>query len=68
MPLVMRADDEERHRRNMEHARWRVSFLRCLLDSHRMLPKSKLGWRQAEADYSARLAAAQAEVARLEKL
>jgi hypothetical protein len=58
----------ERHRQNLEHARWRVEFLLSLLDSHRqMLTRRDAEWQQKEADYVRQLAAAQVELERLDK-
>lgn len=57
----------DRDRSNLEHAHWRVRFLLCLLDSHRTMPRKDPGWCAKEADYIQRLAAARAELARLER-
>jgi hypothetical protein len=64
----MRPNAEERLKSNLEHARWRVSFLLNLLASHRALPRMSLKWEMTEADYIQRLAFSQIELARLERL
>jgi len=57
----------ERHRENLEHARWRVEFVLSLLDSHRrMLTRRDAEWRQKETEYLKQLAAAQVELERLD--
>lgn len=57
----------ERHRQNLEHARWRVEFVLSLLDSHRgMLTKRDAAWQRREADYVKQLAEAQIELERLD--
>ena len=62
----MRIDDEVTHQRALEHARWRVSFLRSLLESHQWLPHGGELWRQKNNDYRQRLAHAQEELKKLE--
>ena len=64
----MRDDDEERLERNLEHARWRVGFLRCMLQSHRLLPWKEKEWVRKEAEYLRRLTMAQAQLDCLECL
>jgi hypothetical protein len=64
----MRADDEEAHLRRLKHAEWRVTALRCLLGSHRLLHKTRPSWYQQESNYVNRLTAAQAELDRLSEL
>ena len=64
MPL----NRHERHRENLEHARWRVEFVLSLLDSHRgMLTKRNAEWQQKETDYLKQLATAQIELEHLDK-
>jgi hypothetical protein len=58
----------ERHRRNLEHSRWRVDFLLSLLDSHRkMQVKRDARWEEKEREYLKQLALAQAELDRLDR-
>jgi flagellar biosynthesis chaperone FliJ len=65
----MLSDAEKRHKVNLEHARWRVSFLIALLQSHRRLPRKwGIEWQNKENDCIQRLAAAQVELERLERL
>jgi hypothetical protein len=64
MPL----NRHERHRQNLEHARWRVEFLLSLLDSHRrMLTKRDIDWQRREVDYIRQLATAQIELEQLDR-
>src|SRR5688572_10919622 len=59
----------ERQKDNLEHAHWRVDFLLCLLDSHcRLRFGQDPGWEEKEMDYLRRLAAAQADLDRWERL
>jgi hypothetical protein len=59
----------QRHKDNLEHAHWRVNFLLCLLDSHRRLRfGTDTGWDEKEGEYLRRLAAAQADLDRAERL
>ncbi len=64
--LPMRAEDEMCHQRALEHARWRVSFLRSLLESHQWLPHGPEVWRQKNNDYRQRLAHAEEDLQKLE--
>lgn len=58
----------ERHRRNLEHARWRVDFLLSLLDSHRKTQgKREAKWEEKEHRYLRELAIAQADWDRLDR-
>jgi hypothetical protein len=58
----------ERHRRNLEHARWRVDFLLSMLDSHRKLQgRRDATWQEREREYLKQLALAQAEWDRLDR-
>jgi hypothetical protein len=61
----MRIDDEVTHQRALEHARWRVSFLRSLLESHQWLPHGGELWRQKNNDYRQRLAHAEEDLQKL---
>lgn len=62
------ASDPERQRSDLEHARWRVSFLLALLDSHRRLAHRWEGeWHQKEAAYIKQIAEAQVELDRIER-
>ncbi len=64
--LPMRVDDQVSHQRAMEHARWRVSFLRSLVESHQWLPHGPEIWRQKNNDYRLRLAHAEEDLQKLE--
>ena len=57
--------DEELHGRDVEHARWRVSFLKSLLASHEAMPWKVSSWEAKAADYRTRIAEAEKELARL---
>jgi hypothetical protein len=58
----------ERHRRNLEHSRWRVDFLLSLLDSHRkMRAQRDAKWEESERAYLKDLALAQADWDRLDR-
>ena len=67
---TMRADDEERHRRDVDHARWRVSFLRSIVESHRAMSFKwrDRAWKEKDDEYIHRLNAAESEFERLENL
>jgi len=68
MSRLMRDDDEERLKRNLGHVRWRVGFLRCMLESHRLLLRQDKAWERKEAEYRRRLTMAQAQLDCLESL
>lgn len=59
---------KENQKHELEHARWRVSFVESMLESHRGLPWRGAEWKAKEIDLSARLAAAQQEYKRLQDL
>jgi hypothetical protein len=53
-----------RHKDNLEHARWRVRFVRSLLDVHQhCVDTTREQWWIEEADLLQRLAAAEEELA-----
>jgi hypothetical protein len=57
---------EERHKLNLEHARWRVSFLLSLLEAHRKFSSRRDdAWARKEAGYLRQLSNAQGEIERL---
>jgi hypothetical protein len=60
-------DAEGRRKKNLEHAQWRVDFLRSLLASHRLLPciMQRGTWEAKEEDYMARLDDAELQLAEL---
>ena len=64
----MRSEDEKNHQRALEHARWRVSFLGSLLESHQWLPHGAEMWRQKNSDYRQRLAHAEEDLRKLEAM
>ena len=68
MSALMRDDDEEHLKSNLEHARWRVGFLRCMLESHRLLPWQDNDWLRKESEYLRRLIMAQGQLDCLESL
>jgi hypothetical protein len=47
---------------NLEHARWRVEFLRSLLQAHQALPSRKQFWKNQEATMLTHLFAAEQEL------
>lgn len=50
---------------DFDHARWRVQFVRSLVQMHQTSPKrGSTSWTQEEADFAQRLEAAEAELAR----
>jgi hypothetical protein len=60
---------EERQKGNLEHARWRVEFLLCLLDAHHQLPaKQDEEWQRKEKDYIRQLSEAQVGLDQLERI
>lgn len=62
------ASGPERLKSELEHARWRVSFLLALLDSHRRLAHKWEGeWRQKEIGYIRQIAEAQVELDHIER-
>ena len=65
---LMRSDDEEKLKRDLAMARCRVSSLICLADSHRLLSRGKADWSKDMEGFVKRLAAAQVELERLERL
>ena len=57
--------DGRPYNREVEHARWRVSFLSSLHDAHQVLEWRGEEWKQREAEYVQRLQEARAELDRL---
>jgi hypothetical protein len=50
---------------DFEHARWRVQFLRHLLEMHRSSPKrGSAAWAQEDEEYTERFEAAEKELYR----
>jgi hypothetical protein len=62
----MSMSSQERQRRNLAHARWRVEFLLSLLDVHRSNHVHRPGWTEKEAAYLHQIAEAQVELDREE--
>ncbi|HSI63650.1 MAG TPA: hypothetical protein VLE43_11045 [Candidatus Saccharimonadia bacterium] len=53
---------------NFDHARWRVEFLRSLVQMHQTSPKrGSESWTQEEVEFTQRLEAAEKELARFPK-
>jgi hypothetical protein len=65
----MRPAEEVAQREKLEHARWRVNFLRSLLESHRLMARWKnVEWEEKLESHARRLEEAEGEVKRLEGL
>jgi hypothetical protein len=64
----MPVDDGDAYRRRLEHARWRVNFLRSLLESHRMMDCRWKGpdWEERLQADALKLEAAENELKRVE--
>jgi hypothetical protein len=66
---AMLLSPQERRKKNLQHAHWRVDFLLRLLDSHRALPAMRdATWQRQEDEYLRGLAQAQVELDRAEWL
>jgi hypothetical protein len=65
----MGTGDENRQRRNLDHAQWRVGYFRSILDRHLAIPaqERREDWAEKEELHRGRLQAAVDELERLEK-
>jgi hypothetical protein len=63
----MRTHFQDWQQKNLEHARWRVSFFRSILESHLILPPQwrDADWQEKEDLYRKRHMAAESELERL---
>lgn len=65
---TMRTEDEELEKVHLDNARTRVSSLRCLIESQKLLRRSTPHWAEKMASYQERFKAAEDELKRLEQL
>lgn len=57
--------EEQQRRRDLEHARWRVSFGEFMLQSHQLLILKDSDWECKQKELGERLKAAKEDLARL---
>ena len=57
--------EEQQRRRDLEHAKWRVSFGEFMLQSHQLLILKDSDWERKQKELGDRLESAKEELARL---
>jgi hypothetical protein len=61
------ATPQQRHERNVDHARWRVGFRKSLLTAHQQTPSASNEWALKQREHVTDLERALADLAKLER-